>query len=103
MLVGRASEADATGTAPGDIVCLAPLYRRTIKVALLDTRELRMMGDAGPRPPSLDHYLEAQRIAFGPLMFQAVMSLVNGNAFGQPGSSSSLSPCGVQSSVQTSV
>lgn len=24
-----------------------------------------------PRPPSLDHYLEAQRIAFGPLMFQA--------------------------------
>jgi GNAT superfamily N-acetyltransferase len=25
-----------------------------VKVALLDTRELRMMGDAGPRPPSLD-------------------------------------------------
>ena len=33
---------------------LAPFYRRTVKVALLDTRELRMMGDAGPRPPSLD-------------------------------------------------
>src|SRR6185503_10069061 len=28
--------------------------RRTVRVALLDTRELRMMGDAGPRPPSLD-------------------------------------------------
>jgi GNAT superfamily N-acetyltransferase len=25
-----------------------------VKVALLDTRELRMIGDAGPRPPSLD-------------------------------------------------
>jgi GNAT superfamily N-acetyltransferase len=39
---------------PGEIVCIAPFYRRTVKVALLDTRELRMIGDAGPRPPSLD-------------------------------------------------
>ncbi|HEY0191302.1 MAG TPA: GNAT family N-acetyltransferase [Kofleriaceae bacterium] len=39
---------------PGDLVGIAPLYRRTVKVALLDTRELRMIGDAGPRPPSLD-------------------------------------------------
>jgi GNAT superfamily N-acetyltransferase len=54
VLVGRATEADAAGTHVGDVVCLAPLYRRTVKVALLDTRELRMMGDAGPRPPSLD-------------------------------------------------
>ena len=54
VVVGRATEADATGVAPGEIVCLAPLYRRTVKVALLDTRELRMIGDAGPRPPSLD-------------------------------------------------
>src|SRR5262245_33775615 len=54
VMVGRATEADSAGTAVGDIVFLAPLYRRTIKVALLDTRELRMMGDAGPRPPSLD-------------------------------------------------
>ena len=53
VMVGRATEADAT-TKVGDIVCLAPLYRRTIKIAMLDTRELRMMGDAGPRPPSLD-------------------------------------------------
>ncbi len=53
VLVGRATEADGP-TAIGDIVCIAPLYRRTVKVALLDTRELRMMGDAGPRPPSLD-------------------------------------------------
>jgi GNAT superfamily N-acetyltransferase len=54
VMVGRATEADSAGTQPGDLVCLAPLYRRTVKVALLDTRELRMMGDAGPRPPSLD-------------------------------------------------
>ena len=53
VLVGRATEPDGT-VATGDVVCLAPLYRRTVRVALLDTRELRMMGDAGPRPPSLD-------------------------------------------------
>src|SRR5262245_39811794 len=35
VMVGRATEADATGTAIGDIVFLAPLYRRTVKVALL--------------------------------------------------------------------
>lgn len=54
VLVGRAVETDASGTQPGQIVCIAPLYRRTVKVALLDTRELRMIGDAGPRPPALD-------------------------------------------------
>jgi GNAT superfamily N-acetyltransferase len=54
VMVGRAAEPDANGVAVGNIVCLAPLYRRTIKVALLDTRELRMIGDAGPRPPALD-------------------------------------------------
>lgn len=55
VMVGRAIEADAASSvAAGDIVCLAPLYRRAVKVALLDTRELRMIGDAGPRPPSLD-------------------------------------------------
>jgi GNAT superfamily N-acetyltransferase len=55
VLVGRTVEPDPTGTLQaGDIVCLAPLYRRTVRVALLDTRELRMIGDAGPRPPALD-------------------------------------------------
>ncbi len=55
VLVGRATETDpSTNTKPGELVCLAPLYRRVIKLALLDNRELRMMGDAGPRPPSLD-------------------------------------------------
>jgi GNAT superfamily N-acetyltransferase len=53
VLVGRTVEGDPT-TPAGEIVCIAPLYRRTVKVALLDTRELRMLGDAGPRPPSLD-------------------------------------------------
>ncbi len=64
VLVGRATADDVqtpgalsgqfSMVQPGDIVCLAPLYRRTVKVALLDTRELRMIGDAGPRPPALD-------------------------------------------------
>ena len=56
VLVGRAQDADAEpgGAAAGEIVCLAPLYRRTVKIALLETRELRMIGDAGPRPPALD-------------------------------------------------
>ncbi|MEO8705010.1 MAG: hypothetical protein ABI867_33465, partial [Kofleriaceae bacterium] len=41
VLVGRATEPDpASGVVAGDIVCIAPLYRRTVKVALLDTREL---------------------------------------------------------------
>jgi GNAT superfamily N-acetyltransferase len=54
VLVGRAGDGDGAATSAGDIVCIAPLYRRTVKVALLDTRELRMIGDAGPRPPALD-------------------------------------------------
>jgi len=54
VMIGRAAEDDGAGTKAGDLVCLAPLYRRTVKVALLDTRELRMIGDAGPRPPALD-------------------------------------------------
>jgi GNAT superfamily N-acetyltransferase len=54
VLVGRATETDPSGTRAGDIVCIAPLYRRVVKVALLDSRELRMIGDAGPRPPALD-------------------------------------------------
>ncbi|MFN0245836.1 MAG: GNAT family N-acetyltransferase, partial [Kofleriaceae bacterium] len=58
VLVGRATEGDPNVPA-GEIVCLAPLYRRTVKVALLDTRELRMIGDAGPRPPALDFLARA--------------------------------------------
>lgn len=56
VLVGRdtGEEAGTAGAGAGSIVCLAPLYRRTVKVALLETRELRMIGDAGPRPPALD-------------------------------------------------
>jgi len=42
------------GREDGELVCLAPLYIRNAKVALLDVREIRMLGDAGPRPPSLD-------------------------------------------------
>ena len=53
VLVGRSTEVSGD-VAAGAVVCIAPLYRRTVKVALLDTRELRMLGDAGPRPPSLD-------------------------------------------------
>ena len=53
VVVGRAVTA-GDGLAAGDVVFMAPLYRRTVKHALLDTRELRMIGDAGPRPPALD-------------------------------------------------
>jgi GNAT superfamily N-acetyltransferase len=54
VIVGRATQGDGSGLAAGELVCIASLYRRTVKVALLDTRELRMIGDAGPRPPALD-------------------------------------------------
>src|ERR1043165_3793158 len=46
VIVGRDAEGDANATHAGDLVCLAALYRRTVKVALLDVRELRMIGDA---------------------------------------------------------
>jgi GNAT superfamily N-acetyltransferase len=42
------------GWADGELVCLAPLYVRTNPRALPKVRELRMLGDAGPRPPALD-------------------------------------------------
>ncbi len=41
-------------TGGGKLVCLAPLYRRTARTAAgLKVREIRLMGDAGPRPPAL--------------------------------------------------
>src|SRR5690348_7794624 len=46
VLVGRGNG--------GELVAIAPLYQRNLKIALLEARELRLMGDAGPRPPSLD-------------------------------------------------
>lgn len=42
------------GRQDGELVCLAPLYERTNPRSLPKARELRMMGDAGPRPPALD-------------------------------------------------
>lgn len=42
------------GREDGELVCLAPFYVRTAKVALVSARELRMLGDAGPRPPAFD-------------------------------------------------
>jgi GNAT superfamily N-acetyltransferase len=42
------------GRVDGELVLLAPFYLRTTKVALLELSELRLMGDAGPRPPALD-------------------------------------------------
>ncbi len=46
-------------TRPGDdgvakLVGLAPFYQRKVKVALLELHEIRLLGDAGPRPPALD-------------------------------------------------
>ncbi len=43
------------GRADGELVFLAPLYIRDARRAPgLKMREIRLMGDAGPRPPSLD-------------------------------------------------
>src|SRR5437763_12101328 len=39
----------------GELVCLAPLYKRKLELPLIESgREIRLMGDAGPRPPALD-------------------------------------------------
>lgn len=43
------------GRADGALVCLAPLYCRLARVGPgVRVREVRLLGDAGPRPPSLD-------------------------------------------------
>lgn len=42
------------GRVEGELVCLAPLYRREARAAGLKITEVRMLGDAGPRPPALD-------------------------------------------------
>jgi GNAT superfamily N-acetyltransferase len=36
------------------LVGMLPLYRRSAKLGLVEVMEVRMMGDAGPRPPALD-------------------------------------------------
>lgn len=38
----------------GELVLLAPFYAREARHGVVKLRELRLMGDAGPRPPSLD-------------------------------------------------
>jgi ribosomal protein S18 acetylase RimI-like enzyme len=48
-----------TGRADGRLVFLAPLYRRDARHGpALKVREIRLMGDAGPRPPALDLLVE---------------------------------------------
>ncbi len=42
------------GKSEGELVCLAPFYRRTAGLAPIRLREIRLIGDAGPRPPALD-------------------------------------------------
>ncbi len=43
------------GRDEGDLVCLAPLYRRRARLGPgLRASEIRLLGDAGPRPPALD-------------------------------------------------
>ena len=42
------------GRVDGELVSLAPFYTRAIKLPLIEGKELRLMGDAGPRPPALD-------------------------------------------------
>jgi ribosomal protein S18 acetylase RimI-like enzyme len=38
----------------GRLVGLAPFYQRSSRLAGMKTREIRLLGDAGPRPPALD-------------------------------------------------
>jgi GNAT superfamily N-acetyltransferase len=38
----------------GRLVGLAPFYERTVRLAGVKAREIRLLGDAGPRPPALD-------------------------------------------------
>jgi ribosomal protein S18 acetylase RimI-like enzyme len=47
------------GRVDGELVCLAPLYARAIDMPLITGRELRLLGDAGPRPPALDLLVRA--------------------------------------------
>ncbi len=45
------------GYADGDrgrLICLAPFYTRLARAAAFKVREIRLLGDAGPRPPALD-------------------------------------------------
>lgn len=43
------------GHSDGQLVCLAPFYQRVAKGAPgVKVREIRLLGDAGPRPPALD-------------------------------------------------
>lgn len=43
------------GRDQGELVCLAPFYRRRARLGPgLRATEIRMLGDAGPRPPALD-------------------------------------------------
>jgi len=46
------------GREDGKLVALAPLYTRIVKMAVIEGHELRLMGDAGPRPPALDLLVE---------------------------------------------
>jgi GNAT superfamily N-acetyltransferase len=42
------------GRLDGELVCLAPFYTRALRLPLLEGVEVRLLGDAGPRPPALD-------------------------------------------------
>ncbi len=57
VLAGVAT--DERGAANGELVCLAPLYQRTARLPIARVAEVRMMGDAGPRPPALDFLVKA--------------------------------------------
>ncbi|GAB4525018.1 MAG: hypothetical protein Tsb0020_43060 [Haliangiales bacterium] len=45
-----------------ELICLAPFYRRTVRWGPgIKMREIRLLGDAGPRPPALDLLFEPGR------------------------------------------
>jgi len=57
VMVGVAT--DEKGAEDGELVCLAPLYQRNARLPIAKVSEIRMMGDAGPRPPALDFLVKA--------------------------------------------
>lgn len=46
------------GYADGKLVCVAPLYQRVARLSAVKLREIRLLGDAGPRPPAFDFLVE---------------------------------------------
>ena len=67
------------GFADSKLIGIAPFYKRRAKVSPgLKVNEIRLMGDAGPRPPSLDLVVdENHQDAFGALLGETLSSIAD--------------------------